>query len=132
MTKTKKNDPGTLADRMRGRLEQLSMGYADLAGPLGVTRQTVGQWCQGATAPSSASIVKAADVLRVNAAWLADGTGPKGLPGALTPVERRMASLRAELRQTEARAKSLRASLRALARERDEAEDRAAARRGPA
>lgn len=128
-----KVDGGTFASRLAARLKQLDVSYAELGEAAGVSKQAVGQWCAGEGAPSDRAAIKAAEALGVAVAWLLHGEGPKGRSGPLTPVSKRQASLRRDLRAHEAAAKLIRAELRALSRERDEAEERAWARpaRGP-
>lgn len=68
----------TLADRLKERTQELGITQAQLARATGAKPPSVHKWFSGETKNlKGANLVKAAELLRVSEAWLADGVGPK-------------------------------------------------------
>jgi transcriptional regulator with XRE-family HTH domain len=128
--KARKVDGGTFASRLAARLKQLDVSYSDLGNAVGVSKQAVGIWCSGEATPNADLVARVAHWLGLMPRWLLNGDGQKGRTRPLTMVEMRQAALRSRLRAISAEAKQIRAELRALGAERDEAEERAWTRRG--
>lgn len=77
----------TITDRIREAFNEsefggaLGQGQAALARRVGVSKQTVGDWLVGRSVNIRPdNLFDLADVLRVEARWLATGKGPKRLP----------------------------------------------------
>ena len=68
----------TLAERLRERTDELGVSQAQLARATGAKEPSVSKWFSGATKNlKGKNLVKAAELLMVSEAWLADGVGPK-------------------------------------------------------
>lgn len=68
----------TLAERLADSMRMAGLSNADLARLVGVTRSAVTHWVNG-TSPNvrPEHLFRAADVLNVEARWLATGAGPR-------------------------------------------------------
>lgn len=68
----------TFQSRIAEALKDSGLSQAEFARRVGIHRATVGDWVKGRSAdPKLDAIFSAADVLRVQAQWLATGHGPK-------------------------------------------------------
>jgi len=68
----------TLADRMKEALEEAGAIPADLARACGIKPASVSNWLSGETKSlKSSTAMRAAEFLKVNQLWLAEGRGPK-------------------------------------------------------
>lgn len=68
----------TLAERLRERAAELGVTQAQLARYTGAKEPSVSKWFSGATKNlKGKNLVRAAELLQVSEAWLADGVGPK-------------------------------------------------------
>lgn len=122
-------DDGSLASRLRGRLEELDVPFSRVAAEVGVSKALVGQWTKGASNPAGEKITALAALLGLEPAWLAAGEGPKTREyRPLTLIESRLVGLRSHLGALTAEARDVRAEMKRLAAEQADAHERASAR----
>ena len=77
------------AQRLRSLLDQKKMSQAAVANAVGVLRQTVQQYVSGKSVPSYENLIKIANYLEVDAAYLLGATDdptPKGCDHKILPV----------------------------------------------
>lgn len=74
----------SFSERFSTALKDSGLKEADLAKIIGVSQQTINNWKLGKT--GSKRMYEAARVLRVNAAWLIEGRGPRERQPEKAPV----------------------------------------------
>lgn len=65
-----------LADRMTKALRESGIGVAEMAGYLGVSRDSIGRWINGRNEPKRAAVVAWAAITNIDLTWLETGQAP--------------------------------------------------------
>ena len=76
----------TLGERLRWALHRVDRKQSDLARACGVSRNAVGQWMSGSTAPTEDNLAKTVSFLKIDIEWLTTGEGEPGAAIANVPI----------------------------------------------
>lgn len=121
-------DGGTLASRLRSRLDELGVSLSQVAAACNVSKSLAGQWAKGDARPGETALDALAAYLSLEPAWLLTGEGPKARVERLTLADARLVALRRRLRDLSTEAKGVRSEIRHLEGEQADAHERAFAR----
>lgn len=76
-----------IGDRITAFRKERSISQAELASRLGVSRQAVSKWEQGASSPDTAKLIQLAELLGTDVEYLATGISPEPKSVVLNVVE---------------------------------------------